>query len=110
MWCPPRRHMGRERLVAGLLPGLFRETYGMPHLTESEHRERDGSYQLGCKHKVSKRAGLGKGSSFSRPDTHREVERTLCYRDPPCSPQFPLASGKGEAWVKLRWPIHSSDR
>lgn len=39
MWYPPKRHMGRERLVAGLLPGLFRETYGMPHLTESVHIE-----------------------------------------------------------------------
>lgn len=39
MWYPPKRHMGRERLVAGLPPGLFRETYGMPHLTESVHIE-----------------------------------------------------------------------
>lgn len=76
MWCPPKRHTSRERLVAGLLPGLFKETYEMSHLTKSALIEREGNYKLGRKHKVKKGPGLGKGSSFSRPDTHREVDRT----------------------------------
>ena len=89
-WCPPKRHTSRERLVAGLLPGLFRETYGKSVLIE-----REGNYELGRKHKVKKEAGLGKGSSFSRTHTEKWTEQTLLPRS---SLLTPISSCLWKRW------------
>lgn len=90
MWCPPKRHMSRERLVAGLLPGVFRETYGKSVLTE-----REGNYELGWKHKVKKGPGLGKGSSFSWTHTGKWTKQTLLPRS---SLLTPISSCLWKTW------------
>ena len=110
VWYPPRRHTGREGLGAGLLPGLVRGTYGTLHLTESARIERR---QLPARPQTQRKQKSWSGEGEQpQPTGHTQGSGAngLCYLHPPCSPQVPLASGKGEAWVKLRWPIHSSDR
>ena len=83
----------------------------MSHLTKSALIKREGNYKLGRKHKVKKGPWFGEGEHL-QPTRHTQGSgpNRLFYLIPPCSPQYPLASGKGGAWVKLRRPIHSSDR
>ena len=89
MWCPPRRHIGRERLVAELPPGLFREMYGTSHLTKSVHTEREGNYQLGQKHS-EERTWFGEGEELqSAGHTGKWTKQTLL---PPSSLLTPVSS------------------